>query len=287
MISSIEQWLKLLREWAERQPYLGVLVRASARSIKQGDKDMAASIAYFTFLSMFPLVLGLVSLGGFVLKSEEMQLRLSRFIVDLLPVNADAVAPVMESLVRIRGAAGITSVITLIWSAKKMIGAISRAVNNALDQHSRFAIYLASLRNFVLTLLLATIIVLTLTLAPMLEVLSDLQLEFFGDRGNALIEVIAGRTSSVISTTVMVGAVYVLVPHHRLKPMEILPGLVTATVLIEFGKSLFVMYVEKASSYSTVYGSMSSIIVLLIWLYLSARIVVYGAEVISVNKGGK
>lgn len=287
MLARIEQSLTSLLEWAKRQPYLGVLARAASRGISQGDKDMAASMAFFTFLSMFPLMLGLVSLGGFVLKSEEMQLRLNRFIVELLPVSADLVTPALDSIVRIRGAAGVTSVLTLIWSAKKMIGAISRAVNNALDQRSRYAIYLSSLRNFALTLLLATIIVLTLTLAPLLEVLSEMQLEFFGKRGNELIEIVGGRTSSVVATTIMVGSVYVLVPHHRLKPMEILPGLLTATVLIEIGKSLFVTYIERASSYSTVYGSMSSMIVLLIWLYLSARIVVYGAEVISVNKEGK
>ena len=70
----------------------------------------------------------------------------------------------------------------------------------------------------------------------------------------------------------------------RNMPGSPLPGLLVAAVLIETGKSLFVWYVETAANYSAVYGSVSSIIVLLIWLYFSARVVLFGAEVISVSR---
>ena len=66
-----------------------------------------------------------------------------------------------------------------------------------------------------------------------------------------------------------------------------LPGLSVAAVLIETGKSLFVWYIETAANYSAVYGSISSIIVLLIWLYFSARVVLFGAQVISVSRSKK
>jgi len=50
---------------------------------------------------------------------------------------------------------------------------------------------------------------------------------------------------------------------------------------------LFVWYIETAANYSAVYGSISSIIVLLIWLYFSARVVLFGAQVISVGRSKK
>ena len=82
----------------------------------------------------------------------------------------------------------------------------------------------------------------------------------------------------------LVGAVYTLLPYQRLLWRELLPGLLVSMFLIEVGKSLFVWYVETAANYSAVYGSVSSIIVLLIWLYFSARAVLFGAEVINVNR---
>jgi membrane protein len=57
-----------------------------------------------------------------------------------------------------------------------------------------------------------------------------------------------------------------------------------AALLIEMGKELFVLYVENISRYDAVYGSVSSIIVLLIWFYFSARAVLYGTELISVYR---
>lgn len=287
MFSAIEQRLTRLHDWALRQPYLGVLVRAADKGHTDRSKDMAASIAYFTFLSLFPLVLGLVSLGGYVLESEDVQLRVNQLIVEVLPVSADFVTRITDSIVRIRGAAGVTSILILIWSASKMVGALSRAINMALGQKRNYAIYFSSLRNFGLTLVVAVLIVFTLAVAPLLEVLSELQLEFIGERWNSVIRIIAGRTAGLLVTLLLLVFVYGLVPHHRVGLSTLLPGLLVAGILIEVGKSLFAWYIETASDYSAVYGSVSSIIVLLIWLYVSARVVLYGAEVISVNLEGE
>lgn len=287
MAAEIEQKLVALANWAKSAPYLGILVRAANKSLSQNEKDMAASVAYFTFLSMFPLILGLISLGGYVLKSEDMQLRVNEFIVGALPVSADFVTQMIDSLIRIRGAVGVTSALVLIWSASKMVGALSRSINRALALKRNYAIYLSPLRNFGLTLAVATVIVLSLAVAPLLDLLSGLQPEYFGDRGNTFLESLAGPTSNLLATALMISVVYFLLPHRRLSFSTILPGLVTAAILIEIGKTAFVWYVETASSYSTVYGSVSTIIVLLLWLYFAARVVLYGAQVISINAEGK
>jgi len=262
-------------------------VRASDRGLDHQGRDSAASIAYYTLLSLFPLILGLISIGGFFLKSEVIQLQVNDLIVQLFPVSAEFVTRNIESLVRIRGAAGITSGIVLLWSASKMVGALSRAINRALGMQRNYAIYLSSLRYFALTMLVALLVLLTLAVAPAAELLSELQLELLGKRWNTALDVIANHTVGLLITGMLVGAVYTLVPYQRLPWREILPGLLVSIFLIELGKSLFVWYVETAANYSAVYGSVSSIIVLLIWLYFSARAVLFGAEVISVSRDKK
>ena len=284
MLSPIIARVSALHDWAIEQPYVGILVRASDKGLENQGKDSAASIAYYTLLSLFPMILGLVSIGGFFLKSEVIQLRVNNLIVEMLPVSADFVTRNIESLVRIRGAAGITSVIVLMWSASKMVGAMSRAINRALGMRRNYAIYLSSLRYFALTLIVAVLILLTLAVAPAAELLSELELELLGKQWNTVLDVIANRTVGLLATGLMVGAVYALIPYQNLPWRDLLPGLLVAAVLIETGKSLFVWYMETAANYSAVYGSVSSIIVLLIWLYYSARVVLFGAEVISVSR---
>jgi membrane protein len=205
----------------------------------------------------------------------------------VLPVSAEFVTRNIESLVRIRGAAGVTSVIVLMWSASKMVGALSRAINHALGMQRNYAIYLSSLRYLALTLVVAMLVLLTLAVAPAAELLSELKLDLLGKRWTTALNVIANRTVGLLVTGMLVGAVYTLIPYQRLQWRELLPGLLVSVFLIELGKSLFVWYVEKAANYSAVYGSVSSIIVLLIWLYFSARVVLFGAEVISVGRNQK
>ena len=284
MSSSIVTRLKALHDWALEKPYLGDLVRAGGSGLKQQDKDSAASIAYFTLLSLFPLILGLISIGGYFLTSDEVQLRINDLIVEVLPVSAEFVTRNIDSLVRIRGAAGIPSVIVLMWSASKMVGALSRAINRAQGMKRNFAVYLSPLRYFAITLVVALLALLTLAVAPAAELLSELKLDLLGKRWNAVMGIIASRRVGVLTTGILAGTLYTLLPYRRLPWSDLLPGLLVATILIEAGKSLFVWYVETAANYSTVYGSVSSIIVLLIWLYFSARVVLFGAGVISATR---
>jgi membrane protein len=284
MLSPVIARLSALHDWAIEQPYVGILVRAGDKGLENQGKDSAASIAYYTLLSLFPMILGLVSIGGFFLKSEVIQLRVNSLIVETLPVSAEYVTRTIESLVRARGAAGITSVIVLMWSASKMVGAMSRSINRALGMRRNYAIYLSSLRYFALTLIVAVLILLTLAVAPAAELLSELELELIGKRWNTVLDVIANRTVGLLATGLMVGAVYALLPYQKVPWRDLLPGLLVAAVLIESGKALFVWYMETAANYSAVYGSVSSIIVLLIWLYFSARVVLFGAEVINVSR---
>lgn len=276
--------LTMLYERARRTPIAKLLIRASEISQKNNSKDIAAGIAYYTFLSLFPLILGLISLGGFFLRSEELQLHVNILIVELLPVSADFITRNIESLVHTRGAAGIASAIALLWSARMMVGAISRSINRALGMKRGHTVLLSPLRYFVLTVIIATLVIITIALAPIAEVLAEMQLEFIGPRWNAVIRVITSNSVGVVLTVLLLTIVYTLIPYQRLRLLEVLPGLFVATLALETGKWLFSWYVEQAVGFNMVYGSVSSIIVMLIWLYFVARILLYGAEIINVTR---
>ncbi|MDJ0941575.1 MAG: YihY/virulence factor BrkB family protein [Woeseiaceae bacterium] len=276
-----------LWERAREVPVLGVLIRAAEASQKNQSKDIAAGIAYYTFLSIFPLLLGLVSLGGHFLRSEDLQLRLNRLIIETLPASAEFVARNIESVVRIRGAAGITSILVLLWSASKLVGVLSRSINRTLGLRRDHAAYLSPLRYFMLTVLVAVLVIIAITIAPIIEVLAEQQLSFVDPRINWLIEIIAGNTVGIAITGGLVTVVYMLIPYHRPEFSEILPGLAAATLALEIGKRAFAWYVDQAADYSAVYGSLSSIIVMLLWMYFAARIVLYGAEIIGVTRADR
>ena len=284
MSHSLSKGVKSIVDKSFRLPVVGNLVRAGLEGQKDLAKDMSASIAYFTFLSLFPLILGIVAISGFFLKSAEAQARVNEFIVEILPVSADFITRNIDSLVRIRGAAGLTSIIVLMWSGSKMVAALSRGINSALGLKRPYAFYLSKLRNFGLTLTVTLLILVSIAVTPMVEILDELELQFIGDPWNHYISLIAGHAGGFAITSVLLGSIYLLIPFERPHWKDLLPGILVAALLIELGKELFVLYVENISRYDAVYGSVSSIIVLLIWFYFSARVVLYGTELISVYR---
>ena len=94
-----------------------------------------------------------------------------------------------------------------------------------------------------------------------------------------MIDLVGGHLVSLASTGVMIGCTYFLVPFRRPGWRETWPGLITASLLIELGKKAFVYYVDNVSSLDAVYGSISSIIALMLWLHFFSRVLLYGAEV--------
>ena len=265
-------------------PVIGLLIRAGIKGQQNGAKDMAASMAYFSFLSLFPLMLGLVALGGFILKSAELQAKVHELIVNVFPVSADFVTGNIDSLVRQRGAAGIASILVLMWSASKMVGVLSRGVNQALELERPYAFYLSKLRNFGLTLTVSAAMLGAIAVAPAAEILANLRPGILGDRWETFFDVIAGHAAGFAITFLLLSIIYTLIPFERVKWNESLPGLLVASVAIEIGKGLFGFYYENISSNDLVYGSVSSVIVLLLWLYFCSRVMLYGTEVICVYR---
>ena len=276
--------LARLKEASLRAPVLGLLLRAAVSSVREHSKDQAASIAYFGILSLFPLLLGLVALASTVLRSERLRLQVLQWVEEFFPVGADFVTQNIESLIRLRGAAGIVSILLLFWSASKMVGAISRGVNQSLDLERPHAFFLSPIRNFGLTLTISLLMFATVAISPVADLLSDLEIEFLGPGVSAFFGVIGGRLVSLMTTGAMFAVTYILVPFHRPSWSDLLPGLVTASLLMELGKMAFVYYVDSSTNLDVLYGSISSFIVLMLWLYFFGRVMLYGAAVIRVHR---
>ena len=125
-----------------------------------------------------------------------------------------------------------------------------------------------------------SLLMLTATaISPLADVISDLEPGFLGQTWLDIVGLIGGHVMSAASTGAVIACSYILMPYRRANWKMIWPGLITATILLELGKKVFVFYVDNSSSMDAIYGPISSIIVLLLWLYFFARVLLFGAEV--------
>ncbi|MGB3052374.1 MAG: YihY/virulence factor BrkB family protein [Polyangiales bacterium] len=266
-----------------RIPFVGVILRAVEKSNEDHAKDMAASIAYFSFFSLFPLLVGVVAGASLFLDRASIESRLDRILAGEFPGSADFLRTNIEALIELRGVAGVASVVGLLWSASKMFGALSRGINFALALPKGHPFYLSKLRYFAMTIVVSLLLFVAVGASMALDVVTQVDLTRFGIDTRVFAS-LGGHVASLVSISMMVSVLYKLVPYERPGWREIFPGALVAALLFEVGKALFVLYLDNVSSLEAVYGSLTSVIVLLLWLYFSARVLLFGGEIIAARR---
>ncbi len=260
-------------------PIVGTLVQTLQRSARDHAKDMAASIAYFSFFSLFPLLVGIAAGAGFFLDKDKVRVKLDALLADKFPGSADFLRDNIETLIDLRGAATAVSIVGLLWSANKMSGAVSRGINQALDAKRTVPVILSPLRYFAMTLGISLLLFVGVAVSMALEFLPRLDL---GGEISVVLTWLSSSLASYFFVFVMLVLLFKLVPYQRPAWREVLTGALVGAFLFEIGKSLFGIYVQNIAHLQAVYGSLSSIIVLLLWLYFSARVLLFGAELVAV-----
>jgi len=263
-------------------PVVGVVVRVIEKSNQDHAKDMAASIAYFSFFSLFPLLVGVVAGASLFLDRVEIQSRLDEMLSDDFPGSADFLRTNIEALIDLRGAVGVASIVGLFWSASKMFGALSRGINLAFGLPKGQPFYLSKLRYFGMTIAVSLLLFIAVVVSTALDVVTQFDLTQYGLDGTVL-ESLGGHVASFVFIFATVCLIYKLVPYERRAWRELLPGALVAALLFELGKALFVLYLGNVHSLEAVYGSLTSVIVLLLWLYFSARVLLFGAEICALR----
>ena len=276
--------------WAGDSPIVNNSVVALGwRVFKElGDDDathLSAGIAFYAVFSLFPLLLGLLAISGIVFNSVTLQEQFLAYVTESMPGSREFVSKNVEELVRFRGALGIGAILGLLWSASSVFGAISRAVNRAWDVDKNRPFYLAKPIHIIMALGVGVLFLLSSFSTAAIELLSNhsrgLGLsgqEFFLDQG---LGILALRAIPWVITLTVFLLLYRLVPNCKTYWRYVWPGAVVAAVLYEVSKGIFVWYLANVANYELVYGSLASMIVLLAWAYLSAFILILGAEISS------
>ncbi len=259
---------------------LRILYRAARKGLEDFAPDQSAAIAYYALFSIFPLLLGVIAAAGYFFESEIAQAKLFAVLNDILPGSADLVKRNLESVVRVRGTLGIIGLIGLFWSGSAAFGAITRAVNRALGVKRPHTYLLARLRYVLMALAVSILLVLSVAVTAAVEILANLDLEILATLGiePGLISQLGAWLTGLLFAFLTYALIYKVTPYIGVRWRQVLPGAVLGAIIFELGKRGFLFYLGRLADFEAVYGSLSSIIVLLAWLYLSAFVLIFGAE---------
>jgi membrane protein len=244
--------------------------------------DQAAALTYYGVLAIFPMLIVIVSVLGLIGHSVTQPLLDN--LKTVAPGEAKSIiTSAIKNIQSHQGTAGILFIVGLaaaLWSASSYIAAFMRASNIVWDVEEGRPIYKTLPIRLGVTLV--TVILLTLSAAAVVFTgsLASRVGNLLGVGSSAVtIWDIAKWPLMLLFFSVILAILYYAGPNVRQPGFRwVSPGSVLAVVLWVIASALFALYVSNFSSYNKTYGALASVIVFLVWLWISNTVILLGAE---------
>lgn len=251
-------------------------VRDFSEKMKKKDiSTYAASTAFFFFLSVVPMLIMICTIIPYTPLTEE---NLVELVTDFLP---DQIDPLAESLISevYDKSAGILSIalIATIWSAAKGVMALMRGLNSVNGVEEKRNYFVLRIIASFYTIVMLVVVILSLFVMVFGDQLVTLALHRIPQLQRVVSFVMNFRFLFVWAVlSVLFAAVYAYVPDKKLAFKEQIPGAVFSAVGWSVFSWAFSYYVAYGNSYG-IYGSLSIIIIVLLWMYFCMYIIMIGA----------
>lgn len=257
-----------------------ILWRVYERILDDNISLIAAGVAFYGLLGLFPGIAALMAIGGLMLEPSVVAGEIQQ-LVRILPTDAaqiiiDQAKAVAGSHEAGLGLAVVVGLATALYSSSRGVASLVQGMNVAYEEREKRSFLTVFAMTIVLTVFLILILILTVaTIIALPAVIGFLPLGTFA-------EYVVLVLRWPIVTAVVVFALAVL---YRWGPSRnapkwrwVTPGAAIACLLWIAGTFGFGFYVGNFGSYNETFGTLGGVIVLMLWMWLSAFIVLFGAE---------
>lgn len=247
-------------------------------SLHEG-QSKSAELAYFFLLSLFPLMIFMLTLTAYLpISAEDVLGAVDQYAPDSAMSMVKSITE--QTLNKRSGGLLSFGIIAVIWSASNGMNAIVRAFNHAYEVEENRSFIIIRLTSIFLTIAMVVTILIALLLPVFGREIGLLAADFIGASGLFLQvwSVVRWGISPLILLIVFT-ALYIFAPNKKLSLRFVLPGAVFAAAGWIIVSMLFSFYVGTFANYSATYGSIGGIIVLMIWFYLTGTLLILGGEI--------
>lgn len=237
----------------------------------------AGAFAHYAFFALFPLIILFVTLAAMFVERHQAGTQVIAFIETYLPIGADeqsyifdAVAGVIDS----RRPVSVVAFAMLAWASLRLFVTLIRAVNRAwgIEVRDWWRLPLKSL-------VLLAILVAGVPLGLAVPVAARIAMNWLSpvyDFGSQVYAV-GSFLVPLLGVFICLSLLYRVAPRRQTRFVEVWVGALCATLLLKAFVSLFGLYLREFASLNAVYGAFGGIMGLLLWIYLSGAIVIFGA----------
>ncbi|NHC14548.1 YihY/virulence factor BrkB family protein [Motilibacter deserti] len=258
-----------------------IVKRAWAETKEDNVSLMAAGVAFYAFLAIFPAAIAAVTIYGLVADPQQVTQQVNDLSSGMPEETKTLLTNQMTSIAN--GSSGalsiglVISVLAALWSASGGMGNLIKAINIAYDEKET--------RGFVkqkaLALALTLGAILFIVVAVALIAVAPAVLDSLGLGSIATVAIQVGRwVGLVVAVMIALAVCYRYAPDRDNPKFSWASlGAVVAGVLWIVGSVAFSLYVSNFGSYGKTYGALAGVVILLLWLMLTSFIVLFGAEI--------
>jgi membrane protein len=269
--------------------YRGLFIQTCNEWIADDAQNMGASLAFYSMLSLAPLLLLVLAVAGIIFGPDAARGRIVSEIQDLMgEAGARAIQDMLLNSAQQKEAgffAGLLGVAMLLFGASGFFAALQTAMNRIWDIRPKTG---RGLRGFVydrllsFTMVLGTgfLLLVSLIISAGLSALNDFSMAYAPD-----FKFIMGGINFIVSfgiISLLFGLIFKCIPDAYIAWRDVFTGALITAFLFTVGKTAIGFYIGH-SAFSSSYGAAGSLVVVLVWVYYSAQILFFGAELTQVH----
>ncbi|NLW31787.1 MAG: YihY/virulence factor BrkB family protein [Fibrobacter sp.] len=254
-----------------------IIKHALKRVIEERVTEAAAAAAFFSFLSIFPLLILVISIGSYFMDSQEVMRQVLDSISNFVP--RDAIGIIQANLVQVlayRGGVSIFGIVGLLWSASGVFNTIQVNLSRAwpMDPVRNY------LKGRLISILMVTSFFVLLLLFLIMQTVTGFIAGYIESiLANPFPVKLLSRITLMVFTFWVFMALYRLVPKATIKWRDVFGGSVIATLLTGFLTIGFAWFLNSSlNRYNLVYGSLSALIAFMLWLYIMNIVILIGGH---------
>lgn len=261
-------------------------VKTTALGIKNRITDdrlslVAAGVAFYAFLSLFPALATVISIYGLVADAQTVQSQVGS-LTGMVPQEVAAIIERRLSDLATSNRSSLTfglvfGILLSLWSANRAMKAISQALNIAYDKREDRGLVKVNIVTLALTLISSLVFIIAIGVVVVVPII----VSFFLSVESAKV------ITSILSWLVLFGLLvmmflilyrYAPAQHKRQSWRRLLPGALASVVLFVLASLAFSFYVSNFGKYDKQYGALGAVVVTMLWMFIGAFIFLLGAE---------
>jgi membrane protein len=252
-------------------------------------------MTYYFLFSLSPLLIVMVTVTSYFVAGTQVTTQIKSLMTSVIPVSQSIVERNIQRIMEVRNSIGIIGSIGFLWSASNAFSILVDNINRAWPETERRSFVQKRLLGLTMVGVIIVLLILLMLSSTVFDLIARVDLSFIHNPQIVELDLVSliANAISWISPFLFFLSLYLLLPSTKVNRVAGLISSIFITCIWKGASFGFNLYLSSGlARYQFVYGSLSAIVVLLFWIYLSSLIIFFGAHLCKtlsdvLSAGGK